>query len=103
MAFAGPPSAVDAGWGGEAFGNGRVAMAMEGNWVINYLLDTFPELNWGVSELPEHPDGTQATMVFTVCYGVAADNEHPEEFLGAGELPDRRRRLGTWLPSRALV
>lgn len=77
--IAGPPSAVDAGWGGEAFGQRRVAMAMEGNWVIKYLLDSFPDLNWGVTELPKHPAGGQATMVFTVCYGVAADNDYPDE------------------------
>lgn len=75
---AGPPSAVDAGWGGEAFGEGRAAMAMEGNWVIQFLLESYPELNWGVVELPSGPAG-QATMAFTVCYGVAADNDHPEE------------------------
>lgn len=76
--FGGPPSAVDAGWGGEAFGNGRVAMAMEGNWVINYLKEQFPDLNWGVAPLPAGSAG-QATMAFTVCYGVAAANDHPEE------------------------
>ncbi|RMG79603.1 MAG: sugar ABC transporter substrate-binding protein, partial [Chloroflexi bacterium] len=74
----GAPSVVDAGWGGEAFGTGRAAMAMEGNWVIKYLLDNFPDLNWGVTELPQGPAG-RATMAFTVCYGVAADNDHPEE------------------------
>ena len=73
----GSPSAVDAGWGGEAFGEGRAAMAMEGNWVINFLLQNYPELNWGVTELPEGPGG-HATMAFTVCYGVAADNDNIE-------------------------
>lgn len=72
--FGGAPSAVDSGWGGEAFGNGRVAMAMEGNWVINYLKEQFPDLNWGVAPLPAGPAG-QATMAFTVCYGVAANAE----------------------------
>lgn len=71
----GAPSVVDAGWGGEAFGSGRAAMAMEGNWVINFLLENHPELNWGVTELPAG-DAGKATMAFTVCYGVAADNEN---------------------------
>jgi multiple sugar transport system substrate-binding protein len=92
----GPPSSVDAGWGGEAFGRGRTAMAMEGNWVISYLLETFPELNWGNTELPAGPGG-KATMAFTVCFGVGANNDHPEEswqlvnFL-TGE--DTQQRLG---------
>jgi multiple sugar transport system substrate-binding protein len=75
---AGPASSVDAGWGGQAFGEGHAAMAMEGNWVIQFLLDSYPDLNWGVSELPAGPAG-KATMAFTVCYGVAADNDHAEE------------------------
>lgn len=74
----GPPDLVDAGWGGEAFGEGRAAMAMEGNWVINSLLQDFPDLNWGVAELPAGPV-QQATMAFTVCLAVGADNDYPEE------------------------
>jgi multiple sugar transport system substrate-binding protein len=35
-------------------------------------------MNWGVTELPAGPAG-EATMAFTVCYGVGAANEHPEE------------------------
>ncbi|MCU0476441.1 MAG: ABC transporter substrate-binding protein [Anaerolineae bacterium] len=73
----GAPSAVDSGWGGEAFGRGRAAMAMEGNWVIQFLLDNYPELNWGVAELPAGEAG-KATMAFTVCYGVAANVEDAE-------------------------
>jgi multiple sugar transport system substrate-binding protein len=76
--FGAEPSAVDAGWGGEAFGEGRAAMAMEGNWAIQFLADNYPDLNWGITELPAGPGG-EATMAFTVCLGVAADNEHPEE------------------------
>ncbi len=68
----GTPDTVDAGWGGEAFGTGRAAMAMEGNWTIQFLLDNYPDLNWGVAELPMHPDGGRATMAFTVCYGVSS-------------------------------
>lgn len=73
----GTPSSVDSGWGGEAFGLGRAAMAMEGNWVIQFLLDNYPDLNWGVTELPAGEAG-EATMAFTVCYGVAANIEGAE-------------------------
>lgn len=76
--IAGPPSAVDAGWGGEAFANQRVAMAMEGNWVINFLNEQFPDVNWGVAPLPAGPAG-KATMAFTVCYGVAANATGAEQ------------------------
>jgi multiple sugar transport system substrate-binding protein len=116
--IAAPPSGLDSGWGGEAFGSGRAAMAMEGNWVIQALANDFPETNYGVSELPQGPDGDRGTMVFTVCYGVAAENDHPEEswqlvnFLtgeagammvaeaGFGVMPSRSSAAETWLSSR---
>jgi multiple sugar transport system substrate-binding protein len=68
--YAQQPSELDSGWAGEAFGKGRAAMAMEGNWIVPYLADQFPDLNYGVTVLPA---GAQdATMAFTVCYAVAA-------------------------------
>jgi len=73
--IASTPDQVDSGWSGEAFGKGRAAMTMEGNWVINFLLQNYPELNWGVAPLPAGPAG-QATMAFTVCYGVGATNDN---------------------------
>lgn len=111
------PGDVDAGWGGEALGKGTVAMAMEGNWVIQAMLDSYPDINWGVEELPAGPAG-KATMAFTVCYGVAADNDHPAEswalvnFLtgeegalmvaesGFGVMPARPSAADAWLATR---
>jgi multiple sugar transport system substrate-binding protein len=64
------PSDVDAGWAGEAFGQGKAAMTIEGNWIVGYLQQTFPDKTWAVAELPAGPAG-QGTFAFTVCYGVA--------------------------------
>lgn len=84
--FAAQPSDLESGWPGEAFGKGQAAMALEGNWIVPYLRDQFPDLNWGVTELPAGPAG-DATMAFTVCYGVAADAPNPEASI----------RLANWL------
>ena len=65
------PADLDSGWAGEAFGKGLAAMAVEGNWIVPYLQDTFPDLEWEVVKLPAGPGG-DATMAFTVCYGVPA-------------------------------
>ena len=65
------PSELDSGWNGEAFGKGRAAMSMEGNWIVPFLADQFPDLNYGVTQLPAGPGG-EATMAFTVCYAVPA-------------------------------
>jgi multiple sugar transport system substrate-binding protein len=109
---------LGAGWPGEAFGQGKAAMTMEGNWIIQYLIDTFPDLNWGVAELPTGPSGAKGTLVFSECYGVGADNEHLDEswllvdFLtgpegatrlaegGFGPMPTRASSGTSWLDAR---
>ncbi|MBX3001706.1 MAG: ABC transporter substrate-binding protein [Caldilineaceae bacterium] len=70
--YAAQAADLDSGWPGEAFGRGRAAMSIEGNWIIPFLADQFPDVNYGVTELPAGPGG-QATMAFTVCYGVPAN------------------------------
>lgn len=75
--YATTPAAVDAGWNGEAFGRGNGAMTISGNWIANYLIESFPERNFAVAELPQGPAGS-GTFAFTVCYGVGADAENPE-------------------------
>ena len=104
--FAAQPSDLDSGWPGEAFGKGQAAMAAEGNWIVPFLQDQFPDLNWGVTELPAGPGG-DATMAFTVCYGVAADAAHPEEsialanWLTGAEGMAQWTNLGLAMPTRA--
>ncbi|MCU0512578.1 MAG: sugar ABC transporter substrate-binding protein [Anaerolineae bacterium] len=69
------PGDLDSGWNGEAFGKGAAAMTIEGNWAIGYLNDTFPDINWGVAELPLSPAGTRGTLTFTECWAVSARAE----------------------------
>ncbi len=62
---------VGAGWPGEAFEKGKAAMSGEGNWLIGDAAKNAPNLKYISVPLPAGPKG-QASMVFTVCYGVAA-------------------------------
>ena len=71
------PSALDAGWSGEAFGTGRAAMVVEGNWLAGALENDYPDVAYRVVELPEGPQGP-GTLQFTQCYGVAADSDQQE-------------------------
>ena len=48
---------IDAGWGGEAFGIGKAAMVIEGNWIAGAMTNDFPDVNYVVAELPEGPAG----------------------------------------------
>ncbi|MBE1877293.1 extracellular solute-binding protein [Myceligenerans pegani] len=71
------PSAVDAGWGGEAFGLQAAAMTIEGNWVTGALANDFPDVDYTVVPLPSGPGGA-GTLQFTNCWGVAADSQNKE-------------------------
>ncbi len=68
---------VDAGWGGEAFGTGKAAMTIEGNWIKGALTNDYPDVDAIFAPLPEGPGG-QGTLTFTNCWGIAADSENKE-------------------------
>lgn len=71
------PQAIDAGWGGEAFGSGRAAMTIEGNWIVGAMQNDYPDVEYQVVELPEGPAG-KGTLQFTNCWGIAADSPNQE-------------------------
>lgn len=71
------PTALDSGWGGEALGIGRAAMAMEGNWIRGAMTNDYPDVAYRVVELPEGPAG-KGTLLFTQCWGVAAASDAKE-------------------------
>lgn len=75
--WAATPADLDAGWSGEAFGQERAAMTVEGNWMVAAMSNDFPDVNWATAELPEGPDGRR-TFSFSVCYAVAANAPNPE-------------------------
>ena len=79
---------VDAGWGGEAFGTGRAAMTIEGNWIHGALQNDYPDIDYTVVELPEGPAG-KGTLLFTQCWGIAADSD-AEASIAIRELIEQR-------------
>jgi len=72
------PSAVDAGWGGEAFGKGKAAMTIEGNWIKGAMKADYPDVKYSVHELPAGPAG-KGTLSFTQCWGIAAKSKYKEQ------------------------
>jgi multiple sugar transport system substrate-binding protein len=66
------------GWGGEAFGTGKAAMTIEGNWITGALANDYPDVDYRVVELPAGPGG-QGTLQFTNCWGVAADSANQSD------------------------
>jgi multiple sugar transport system substrate-binding protein len=83
---------VDAGWGGEAFGTQKAAMTIEGNWIRGAMENDYPDVDYTVAELPEGPAG-KGTLLFTQCWGIAADSENQEaavSFVEAMTTPEQQ-------------
>jgi len=72
--LAATPDKLGAGWCGEAFGKGKVAIAFEGNWMLGYLKDTFPSLGYKLAPLPKGK--TRGNLAFTVSYAMATDSKN---------------------------
>ena len=72
------PKALDAGWAGEAFGKGKVAMTIEGNWIKGALSTDYPNVKYTVKELPAGPKG-RGTLSFTQCWGIAAKSKFKDQ------------------------
>jgi multiple sugar transport system substrate-binding protein len=89
----------------DVFGRGLVAMVFEGSWLIPYLRQSFPEVRYGVSELPAGPAG-RSNFLFTVAYVIPRTSAHPElawrliEFLTSEAVQER---ITFALPSRRAV
>jgi multiple sugar transport system substrate-binding protein len=71
------PKQLDAGWAGEAFGKGKAAMTIEGNWIKGAMQADYPSVKYTVHPLPAGPKG-QGTLSFTQCWGVAAKSKHKD-------------------------
>jgi len=65
------PADLGMGWNGDAFGNEKTAIMVEGNWVLGFLQQNFKDVDFGVLEVPTM-GGKKGTMVFTVGYGINA-------------------------------
>jgi multiple sugar transport system substrate-binding protein len=68
--------------GSEMFGQGKVAMIIEGNWAISYLQETLPQLKFATAEIPTI-NNQKSTMVFTVAYVM---NKQSQQKAAAWEL-----------------
>lgn len=72
------PSDVGEGWQGTAFGKGNFAMVYEGGWMIPYLDQNFPDLEYGAA-LPAAGPAGEGNLIFTVAWVISKNSEHPEE------------------------
>ena len=104
------PQDVGQGWGGGAMTTEQVAAAIEGAWILGFLRDAAPNLNYGVVPLPKHPGtGQRGNIIFTVSWSINARSQVKEEafkVLEALTSPEAQQWVlerGLALPSRAAL
>jgi multiple sugar transport system substrate-binding protein len=102
------PKQVDTGWGGEAFGKGKVAMSMEGNWIKGALQHDYPNVKYRIVPMPAGPAG-MGTLSFTQCWGISTKTKYKDQaikFVEAMTTADQQiafaKAFGV-MPSRASV
>ena len=71
--LAGTPASLGVGWCGEALGKEKAAIAFEGNWLIPYMRDTFPNVKYAT--YPMLRNKQQGNLAFTVSYSMARDSK----------------------------
>jgi multiple sugar transport system substrate-binding protein len=67
-------------WGGDAFGKGKAAMAVEGNWLTGSMSSDYPSVGYKVVPLPKGP-AAAGTLQFTNCWGIAAASKNQKAAL----------------------
>lgn len=70
------PSDLGASWCGEAIGKKLVAMTTEGGWMVNFMKQNYPDVQWKAVEIPQGPK-TRADVIFTNGLGVNASTQYP--------------------------
>ena len=70
------PADVGATWCGEAIGLELVGMTTEGGWMVNFMKQTYPDVEWKAVQIPAGP-ATRADVIFTNGIGVNAATEFP--------------------------
>ncbi|MFP4364188.1 MAG: ABC transporter substrate-binding protein [Spirochaetia bacterium] len=104
------PNDIGQGWGGGAFAQGNVAACLEGAWILGFLRDNAPNLNYGAVMLPQSPNtGERGNFIFTVAWGINAGSANTEEAFRVVELltsPEAQQWVlerGLAIPSRAAL
>ena len=99
------PKNLGATWPGDAFGKQKAAMVIEGGWLIPYLKETYPAVEYGTFALPPGP-AKQATLLFTNAWGCAAKTKNADacflfvKFMTGKDVQKQVLESGFALPAR---
>lgn len=80
------PADLGAGWPGDCLAREQAAVAIEGAWILGFLRDVAPNLQYGSALLPSSPTtGERGNFIYTVAWGVNAGSANQEAALAVLE------------------
>ncbi len=91
------PADVGAGWMGDVFSRRQCAMAISGAWLIPYLKDNAPDLEYGIVELPRGK--RKATLAFSVAMVIPKQSGHKEDAWQMLSYLSGKEGMKTWTES----
>jgi multiple sugar transport system substrate-binding protein len=103
------PTDIGADWGGACLATDNVGIAMEGAWILGFLRNEAPNLQYGTVKMPIGPSGERGNFIFTVAYGINADSPNQEaavrvlEALTSEEAQNWVLEQGLAIPSRSAI
>ncbi len=104
--YASTPQNLGVGWDGDAFSQEIAAMTVEGNWMIAYLKEVAPDLDYGIIPIPTKVGGPQVSMSFTCAYSMSKNSKHKTEafslleYLTSQDAQKMVAEAGRAIPSR---
>jgi len=72
------PGDVGAGWDGDAFGKQQVAMTFEGGWMIPFMTQSFPNVQYGIAPVPAAPNGKRGNLLYTNAWAAYSGTKYPD-------------------------
>ncbi|WP_200905845.1 ABC transporter substrate-binding protein [Caloranaerobacter sp. TR13] len=74
--YADTPQNLGVGWNGDALAQKKAAMCIEGGWMIPFMKDAGPDVNYGIAKLPKGEK--EGDLAFTVAYVMSRNTKHKE-------------------------
>jgi multiple sugar transport system substrate-binding protein len=105
--LAGTPAQLGVDWCGEALGKEKAAIIFEGNWVLPYMAEQFPNVRFTTNPMVRNKQ--PGNLAFTVSYSIAKDSKNKNAAWTLLTYLTSREGMTTWtskglaLPSRSDV
>ncbi|GAC1374387.1 MAG: ABC transporter substrate-binding protein [Ktedonobacteraceae bacterium] len=99
------PTGVGAPWNGDAFGKQRVAMAIEGGWLIPYLAQQYSSVQYDIAPMPVSPTGKNANLIYTNSWAAYSGTKHSDaawqliKYMTGSEVQTSQLNAGFALPT----